>query len=139
MSQARGHIFIVDNDAQFLVAIRRLVAVGGFKATGVATLSELAACLPFPRRSCVLADILLDGESGLDVPGLLRARSETAPVVFMSASDDAETLHMADNTSSVPCLRKPFEASDLFRSLDMALQLAAGAPKTDLFHKGESK
>ena len=121
-----GHVFVVDDDASFLTAISRLIRVGGFQVHGVGRLSDLYARLPFPQGSCVLTDIFLNHESGLDVLGALRARGEPTPVIFMSATDDPNTLLAANRAGSVPCLRKPFEAETVFRALQTALGAGEG-------------
>ena len=128
VSQFRGHVFVVDDDGSFLAAVCRLIRAGGFKATGVTCAGDLIALCPLPEQSCVLSDIILDGESGLELPAILLNHCETAPVVFMSATDDPGTLLAADHEGAVPCLRKPFEAQDLFNSIEVALSGSRQAP-----------
>jgi FixJ family two-component response regulator len=121
VSRSRGHVFVVDDDSSFLAAVCRLIRAGGLEATGAGRLSDLYARLPLPARSCVLVDIILNGERGLEIAGVFRDRGETAPVVFMSATDDPSTLLAADQAGATPCLRKPFEAHELFGSIETAL------------------
>ena len=134
-----GHVFVVDDDSGFLIAICRLIRLGGFEATGMGQLSDLYDCLPFPKGSCVLADIILDGESGLEIPGVLQDRGATAPVVFMSATDDIETLVAADQVGSARCLRKPFEADELFHSLTAALLIMGQAADLKPYSNEDSR
>ncbi|WP_425044311.1 response regulator [Primorskyibacter sp. S87] len=139
MSRFRGHVFVVDDDSSFLAAICRLIRVGGFEATGVVRLSDLYAYLPFPEESCVLADIILDGESGLEIPSVLFDRGEPAPVIFMSATDDVETLVAADHAGSARCLRKPFEADELFHSLTAVLPEPGQATDPNAYANEDSR
>lgn len=137
MSQSRGHVFVVDDDTSFLAAVCRLINASGFEATGASRVGDLVSHLPFPEESCVLSDIILDGESGLDIPTILERHGEKAPVLFMSATDDPGTLLAADQTGYAPCLRKPFEAKDLFTSIEAALSgcrhaaVSPAAPKEE--------
>ncbi len=113
-------IYVVDDDAAFLRAILRLIRLGGYEPIGVRSISALVALFPLPKNSCVLADVLLDGESGLDIPSRLAAENVDAPVIFMSATDDEAMLDAAGRSVGRPCLRKPIEARQLFAALDAA-------------------
>jgi FixJ family two-component response regulator len=127
MGQREKHVFVVDDEAAFLTAIVRLLRVGGYQAVGFASASALVEALPFPHRSCVLVDIISEGCSGLDVPELLGARGESAPVLFMSATNDASTIEAAGRSSAMPCLHKPIEAQDLYDALEATFRAAEQA------------
>lgn len=127
MPGSRGHVFVVDDNSSFLAAICRLIRIGGYEATGLGRLGVLYALLPLPAGSCVLADIILDGESGLTIPDVFLSKGETTPILFMSATDDPDMLVAADRTGSSPCLRKPFEADELFAAIETALSGRAQA------------
>lgn len=127
MSGSRGHVFVVDDDASFLAAICRLIEVSGFHATGVTRPAELYTFIPFPEGSCILADIILGRESGLDIPEALKKLGENTPVIFMSATDDPEILAAAGREGSMPCLRKPFDANELLNSIEHVSTLSPDA------------
>lgn len=117
----RKRVLVVDDDAEFLAAVVGLIDAGGYEVRGVGSLQDLKAHLPLPGQSCVLVDVLLQGESGLDLPALLRDSGRIVPVVFMSATDDPAQIHAANEAGVVSCLRKPFEMTALFAALDSAL------------------
>ena len=118
-------------------ALARLLRARGYAVKGLPDLAALDTALPLPAQSCLLVDIVLGRENGLDVPAHLAARNQMAPIVFMSATDDEEKLASADTAGAVRCLRKPFEAASLFAALDSALG-AAAVPIPELDHQGRS-
>jgi FixJ family two-component response regulator len=124
MNHGTATIYVIDDDSSFLSAITRLIRVGGFAVDGMNTLAEFRSRLPLTEPACVLADVMLAGESGLDVVGILESVNQSAPVVFMSATDQRDTIEAASAAGVVPCLRKPLEADDLFAALETGLQQA---------------
>lgn len=125
LGQSQRHVYVVDDDAAFLSAISRLIHVCGFGVTSCGSIAELCTYSPFVAESCVLADVLLDGESGVDIPDRLAALKQETPVLFMSATDDEAVIRNAERNSVLPCLKKPIELQDLldafevvFRTLD---------------------
>lgn len=120
MVRAERTVMVVEDDPSFLTAVVRLIRIGGYDARGFGTIADLRSSLPFPERCCVLADVVLCGESGLDIPDMLRARGERAAVVFMSATEDRDKIETANSRGAVPCLKKPIEATTLFEALETA-------------------
>ncbi|MCA0871446.1 response regulator [Seohaeicola saemankumensis] len=121
-------ILVLDDDSSVRSALARLLKAKGFAQQQLDSIASLRAALPLPADSCLLVDIVLDQESGLDVPGILRDRNELVPVVFMSATDDEEMLAKADTTGATRCLRKPFEADELVAALEAAVTALCHAP-----------
>jgi len=130
MTRQRGTILVVDDDRSFLKAVLRLIRTQGYDVCGTETLAEFEAELPKCDPECVLADIVLRGESGLSIPEILKQHNSSVPVIFMSATDERSEIETAGNLGVVPCLRKPIEASELFSAIDVALQ----SPKISLIH-----
>ena len=82
---------IVDDSSRFLAAARGLLERQGMVVVGVASTKAQALCLAEKLRPDVtLVDIVLGGESGLDVARALSAAATPAPVILISthAEDD---------------------------------------------------
>ena len=116
-------VYAIDDNESFLKALLRLLRSVGLQARGFGSLEALNASLPLPSSACLIIDIILGRESGLDVPGELSVRGEEPPLVFMSATDDRDLLARAAQISKQPCLHKPFEAEALFVALSRAMKL----------------
>ena len=136
MHHGTATIYVIDDDPSFLSAITRLIRIGGFAVDSMQTLAEFKSRLPLTEPACILADVMLAGESGLEVGGILEGASQTAPIVFMSATDQRDKIEAASEAGTVPCLRKPVEADDLFAALAAALD---SVPKLKLNDTNEEE
>jgi FixJ family two-component response regulator len=68
----------------------------------------------------VVLDVHMPGLTGLEVHARLRAARCDVPVVFITASDDAE-LDTATRRLAARLLRKPFSSDDLVRAVGVAI------------------
>lgn len=137
MVRLKPAVMVVDDDPSFLPAVVRLIRTGGYDVQGFENIDGLRSRLPLPENCCVLADVVLRGESGLDIPGMLRARGEPAAVIFMSATEDRNKIETASSLGTVPCLKKPLEASLLFEALEIAMRALDRCPSTKINEPGE--
>jgi len=133
MTAGTATIYVIDDDPSFLSAVVRLIRLKGYTVDGMNSLTEFSARLPLTEPNCVLADVMLAGESGLDVGGILNAANQPAPIVFMSATDQRDTIEAASAAGAVPCLRKPMEADELFTALETALDAFPQSPSIQTF------
>jgi len=118
----RGCIAIVDDEAQVRSALGRLLRLADFEvldfASGQALIDSLAQRVP----DCVLLDIHMPGLSGLQVHTLLRATHPCSPVIFITASDDAELTQQVRDAAASALLRKPFTNRALLDAVTAALR-----------------
>ena len=75
MSLDKPTIYVIDDDPSFLSAVSRLIRTSGYAVESLRSLGEFEAMLPLSEPSCVLADVILAGESGLRWRDLGRART----------------------------------------------------------------
>ena len=83
-------VYVIDDDASLLRALRRLLAAGGFR---VCTFSSAEDFLESSETTpaCLVLDVHLGGLSGLDLQERLLASGRRIPVLFITAHDDAVT------------------------------------------------
>ena len=113
-------VYVVDDDASLLRALRRLLAAGGFRVCTFSSAEEFlesAAATP----ACLVLDVHLGGLSGLDLQERLLAAGRRIPVVFITAHDDAVTRERARRAGAVDYLRKPFNDESLIAGIKRAL------------------
>jgi FixJ family two-component response regulator len=113
-------VYVIDDDASLLRALRRLLAAGGFRVCTFSSAEEFlesAAATP----ACLVLDVHLGGLSGLDLHEQLLAAGRRIPVVFITAHDDAVTRERARRAGAVDYLRKPFNDESLIAGIKRAL------------------
>lgn len=112
---------LVDDEAAVRQALGRLLRLADYEvlafATGQAFLDSLRARVP----DCVLLDIHMPGLSGFQVCNCLQAAHADLPIIFITASDDAEAASQALAGGVCALLRKPFSRQALLDAVDAAL------------------
>ena len=112
---------LVDDEASVRKALGRLLRLAGYEvlafASGEALLDSLSARVP----DCVLLDVHMPGLTGLQVQARLQAVGLDVPVVFITASDDAEVERSAIDGGGLCVLHKPFSNDRLLEAVGEAL------------------
>jgi two-component system response regulator FixJ len=116
-------VYVIDDDASLLRALRRLLGAGGFR---VCTFSSAEEFLESERATpaCLVLDVHLGGLSGLDLQERLIAAGRRIPVVFITAHDDAPTRERARRVGAIDYLRKPFNDESLLAGINRAIGAA---------------
>ena len=114
-------VALVDDEAPVRAALGRLLRLADFTvlafASGEEFLDSLAARVP----DCVLLDVHMPGLTGPQVQARLRAAGLDLPVVFITASDDADVERRALEAGGLQVLHKPFTNETLLDALRLAL------------------
>jgi FixJ family two-component response regulator len=114
-------VSIVDDDLSVRRALRRLVASAGFSVETFASGREFLDSESLGQSHCIVLDIHLGGLSGFDVQQRLKTLGVQAPVIFITAHDDAVTHGRANGSGAVAYLRKPFEDHTLIDAIERAI------------------
>lgn len=115
-------VSIVDDDAAVREAVSSLLrSVGHEVRTFASAAGFLAAARP-PGPACIVLDVALAGESGLDLQATLNQRGDAPPIVFMTGHGDIPMSVRAMKAGAVEFLAKPFRDQELIDAVDLALQ-----------------
>lgn len=113
-------ILVVDDDASMLVGIERLLRNHGFDVSSFRSGTALLRVADFGNAFCVILDINLDGQSGIDVHHALAARGVKLPVIFITGNDSDANRSAALESGCVAYLIKPFSAVSLLEPIEAA-------------------
>lgn len=118
-------VVVIDDDTSVCEALRGLFESVGLLARTHGSVQAFLAADPPQGPSCIVLDIRLPGQSGLEFQQAL-ARSGTAQsVVLISGHVDVEMAVRAMKAGAVDVLTKPVREQDLLDAVNRALQLAA--------------
>ncbi len=110
---AGNEVFILEDDLTMRAMLRIVLERAGYRpvffADGDALLARLGQSCP----ACILLDLCLPAESGLDVLGELRSMSNPTPVLMLSGQGDIPTAVRALHLGAADFVEKPFNAADL--------------------------
>ena len=110
---SRKLIIILDDDTSILGALDRILAAHGFVTQVFDTVEGFLAGARLGEALCLVLDINLNGASGIELQGQLRASGVSLPVIFISGSDYEAFRDAALQAGCVAYLCKPFPANAL--------------------------
>jgi FixJ family two-component response regulator len=117
-----GIIFLVDDDADLRRATMRLLAAHDFTVRAFASAEEFLAAFDRAAPGCLLLDLRLPGQSGLELQRTLEAKGSTTPIVFLTGHADVPTSVFAMKSGAIDFLEKPVREELLVAALERALE-----------------
>jgi two-component system, LuxR family, response regulator FixJ len=119
-------VALVDDEAPVRVALGRLLRLAGHTVLAFGSGDEFLASLPARMPDCVLLDVHMPGLTGLQVQARLRDAGMDIPVIFITASDDADIARRALEAGGLLVLHKPFSNELLLDAVGVALTSRPG-------------
>ena len=107
-------IAVVDDDPGVRRSLTRLLGASGFEALTFESAEEFLRGTPASFR-CLVLDVQLGGQTGMDLYDQLVACGHVVPVVFITSHE--EYLGALSSSDRRALLRKPFEAPDLIGAI----------------------
>jgi PAS domain S-box-containing protein len=120
---AMAGILIVEDESIVAKDIQRTLSRLGYRITGVASSGEDAVRKATERRpDLIIMDIRLRGKvDGVEAASAIREHVG-APVIFLTAHSDAQTLQRATLTEPFGYVVKPFKEAELRGAIEVALR-----------------
>jgi FixJ family two-component response regulator len=119
----RGMVFLVEDDEALRRATTRLLEACGFGVRPFAAAEEFLAAFDSAAPGCLLLDLRLPGQSGLELQRTLERRGDMPPIVFLTGHADVPTSVFAMKRGAVDFLEKPVRDEDLIAALERALEV----------------
>ncbi len=114
-------VVVIDDDAEFRESLGRLLRVVSLQSRTFASVADfLAAQLP-DGPTCLILDIRLPGQSGLDFQRDLVTANVKLPIVFMTGYGDIPMTVQAMKGGAIEFLTKPFRDQDLLDAVNVGL------------------
>jgi len=115
-------VWVIDDDPGIRYVLEEYLRGEGFHPAVFADGDELQAAARQGRPDLVLADIRLEGKSGLDLMQDLRRQQPELPVIIMTAYSDLNYAVRAFQGGAFEFMAKPFDLDDLGRLVRKALR-----------------
>jgi len=115
-------VFVVDDDDAVRDSIAVLLQSAGFSVEAHASAESLLAALDPEQPGCLLLDVNLPGQNGLQLQSELARRGNTMPIVFLTAFGDVAMAVQAMKADAVDYLTKPVEGRILLALVREALE-----------------
>jgi two-component system phosphate regulon response regulator OmpR len=120
-----AHILVVDDDARLRGLLSRYLAGEGFRVTTADTAADARAKLRAINPDLLVLDVMMPGESGLDLTASLRReQGHDLPVLLLTARGAPEDRIAGFEAGADDYLGKPFEPRELVLRIRAMLRRA---------------
>jgi FixJ family two-component response regulator len=116
-------VFILDDDAAFREALTSLFRSVGLRVEAFESASELLQRGPCNVPSCLVLDIRLPGQSGLDLQARFAKAQIAMPIIFITGYGDVPMSVRAMKAGAFDFLTKPFREQEMLDAVSAAIEL----------------
>src|SRR6201993_1871863 len=121
MPDAKPTVLVVDDDPEFRDSVARLLRSVGLETRHFSSVSDfLKAGLP-DGPTCLVLDVRLPGQSGLELQRELAAASRPLPIIFITAHADIPMTVQAMKGGAIEFLTKPFRDQELLDAVEAGI------------------
>jgi DNA-binding response OmpR family regulator len=121
MSDANSTVLIIDDDADLRASVGRLLRSLGIDVQLFASISDfLKSDLP-DGPTCLVLDVRLPDQSGLDLQRELASANRKIPIIFITGYGDIPMSVEAMKGGAIEFLTKPFRDQDLLNAIQLGL------------------
>ena len=115
-------VFVVDDDVSVREALRNLLRSVGLKVETFGTAREFLECKSPDTPGCLILDVRLPGESGLDLQSDLLKANVRMPIIFITGHGDIPMSVRAMKAGAQEFLTKPFRDQELLDAVRQAIE-----------------
>jgi FixJ family two-component response regulator len=116
----RKVVFVVDDDPGTLKGVKRLLREHGYDSVLFPSAKAFQNHDDLEEAFCVILDVDLNDESGIELRHRLKAAGFSVPVIYITASDNPATRMAAMESGCIAYLTKPFSAKSLIEPIERA-------------------
>jgi len=121
MSESDSTVLVIDDDPDLRASVGRLLRSNGLDVQLFATISDFLKSDPPDGPACLVLDIRLPGQSGLDLQRELARAKRKLPIVFITGHGDIPMSVKAMKGGAIEFLTKPFRDQDLLDAIQIGL------------------
>jgi FixJ family two-component response regulator len=114
-------VLVVDDDVDIRNSLGRLLRSVGINAKLFASVSDFLKSEPPDGSSCLVLDVRLPGQSGLEFQRELAAAGRELPIIFITGHGDIPMSVQAMKGGAIEFLTKPVRDQDLLDAIQLGL------------------
>ncbi len=122
------HLLVVDDDNRIRSLLARFLSEHGYRVTTAASAAEARGRLEGLSFDLLVLDVMMPGESGLDLARSLRKES-SVPILMLTARSEPQDRIAGLEVGADDYLGKPFEPRELLLRVGSILKRASPAPQ----------
>ncbi|MEN9498788.1 MAG: hypothetical protein RIS83_607 [Pseudomonadota bacterium] len=130
MSQAEeaAHILVVDDDVRLRALLQRFLTEQGFRVSTAADAAAARAALADMAFDLMVLDVMMPGETGLELTASLREKGQDVPILMLTARGAPDDRIAGLEQGVDDYLAKPFDPRELALRIRTILRRAVPSP-----------
>jgi FixJ family two-component response regulator len=121
MPEAKSTVLIIDDDPDLRASVGRLLRSLDLEARLFASVSDFLESDPPDGPACLVLDVRLPGQSGLDFQRDLARANTQLPIIFITGHGDIPMSVQAMKGGAIEFLTKPFRDQELLDAIQLGL------------------
>jgi FixJ family two-component response regulator len=121
MPDSSPTVLVIDDDADLRASIGRLLRSLGFDVQPFGSISDFRKSNPPDGPTCLVLDVRLPGQSGLDFQRELASTNRGPPIIFITGHGDIPMSVQAMKSGAIEFLTKPFRDQDLIDAIQVGV------------------
>ncbi|MGA0530332.1 response regulator transcription factor [Hansschlegelia sp. KR7-227] len=123
MTEPGSVVYVIDDDAAVRASLESLLKSVGQDVRTFASTKTFVLADPPVASACLVLDVRLPGQSGIEFQRELALAGAGLPIVFISGHGDIPMSVAAMKAGAVEFLTKPFRHQDLLDAVHRALEI----------------
>ena len=119
MPDANSTVLVIDDDPDLRASVGRLLRSLGLDAQLFASISDFLKSDPPDGPTCLVLDVRLPGQSGLDLQRELAAANRELPIIFITGHGNIPMSVQAMKGGAIEFLTKPFRDQELLDAVQL--------------------
>jgi two-component system, NtrC family, response regulator HydG len=108
-------LLVIENDESLLLSFEHFLSEAGFETFTATNFDDAVKIISSRSLDTIVADIILEGKSGIDILKVTREKGVDCPFVIMTGYPEVETASEAVRMNAFDYLIKPVEKDTLLR------------------------
>ena len=121
MQEKESTVLVIEDDVDLRNSLERLLRSVGLHAQLFGSVSEFLKSDPLDGPACLVLDVRLPGQSGLNFQRELAAANREIPIVFITAHGDIRMSVQAMKEGAIEFLTKPLRDEELLDAVQLGL------------------
>jgi FixJ family two-component response regulator len=122
----RPVVFVIDDDPSIRDALEDLLGSAGLEVQSFGSAQEFRRSKRPDAPGCLVLDIKMPGESGLELQRELAGSNIELPIIFITGHGDIPMSVQAMKAGAIDFLTKPFRDQDLLDAIQVGLDRDRG-------------
>ncbi|MDB6169493.1 MAG: Response regulator [Verrucomicrobia bacterium] len=122
MTGADHIVYVIDDDRSSRQSLEFLLTASGYRVQSFASSKEFLRFSRPELPGCLVLDVRMPGQTGLELQEELSKIGVRVPIIFMTGHGDIPMSVKAMKAGAAEFLTKPFREDDMLRSIAQAIE-----------------